>query len=103
MFIDQLADRNAELEAAWRSAFRDVPRDAFVPHYFVQSPNKPGWRLVEQPSDEWLRGVYSMDALITQIDGDDGNADRARSGHVNGVATSSSSAPTLMALMLQAL
>lgn len=90
-------------EPEWLAAFRDVPRDVFVPHYFTQRPEEPGWLLVERPSAEWLEGVYSMRALITQIDGNDDNVAPARAGRVNGIATSSSSAPPLMALMLQAL
>src|SRR5205807_4637125 len=66
-------------------------------------PGEPGWLLVEPPSGEWRVGVYSARALITQIDGDDANVERARTGRVNGLATSSSSAPSLMASMLDAL
>ncbi|MGH3567580.1 MAG: methyltransferase domain-containing protein [Pseudonocardia sp.] len=49
------------------------------------------------------KGVYSIRALITQIDGSDDNANRARINRVDGIATSSSSSPLLMAMMLQAL
>lgn len=73
-----------------------------MPYYFTQRPDQPGWLLVERPSREWLEGVYSSRALITQVDGTDDNAARARTGRVNGMATSSSSAPSLMALMLEA-
>jgi methyltransferase of ATP-grasp peptide maturase system len=102
-FLDQLAASDTVEDPEWLAAFRDVPRDAFVPYYFTQRPGEPGWLLVERPTAEWLEGVYSSRALVTQIDGDDDNADLARTGRVNGVATSSSSAPPLMGLMLQAL
>lgn len=74
-----------------------------MPYYFTQTPNQPGWFLVERPSPEWREAVYSTRALITQIDGNDHNTTLARTGRVDGIATSSSSAPTLMALMLEAL
>jgi len=92
------------LDAEWWSAFRDVPRDLFVPYFFVPLTDRPGWRLVEHPNPEWTRRVWSNDPLITQLDGNDQHAAAARRGEVvNGVSTSSSSAPSLMALMLQAL
>lgn len=99
-FVDELA-ANAGLSAPrWSAAFRDIPRDAFVPYYYKPHPDRPGWRVVRRPSLEWAEGVYSMDALITQLDGDDApaNADT-----VQGSVTSSSSAPSLMAVMLDAL
>ncbi len=102
-FLDDLTRSGTVSDPEWLAAFRDTPRDAFVPYYFTQTPEQPGWLLVERPSREWLEGVYSTQALITQIDGNDDNVARARTGRVNGVATSSSSAPTLMALMLHAL
>jgi methyltransferase of ATP-grasp peptide maturase system len=102
-FLDELAASDTVSDPEWLAAFRDIPRDVFVPHFFVQRPGEPGWLLVERPSAEWLEGVYSSRALITQIDGDHDNAAKARTGRVNGVATSSSSAPSLMGLMLQAL
>lgn len=102
-FLDELLASDTVRDPGWLAAFRGIPRDAFVPHFFIQRPGEPGWLLVERPSAEWLEGVYSSRALITQIDGDDDNVAHARTGRVNGVATSSSSAPSLMGLMLQAL
>lgn len=102
-FLDELVASGTVRDPEWLAAFRDIPRDDFVPYYFTQRPGEPGWLLVERPSAEWLEGVYSPRALITQIDGENDNAEHARSGRVNGIATSSSSAPSLMALMLQAL
>lgn len=102
-FLDELVASNTVRDPEWLAAFRDIPRESFVPHFFIQRPGEPGWLLAERPSAEWLEGVFSSRPLITQIDGDEDNADIARTGRVNGVATSSSSAPTLMGLMLQAL
>lgn len=102
-FLADLARSGTVHDPAWQAAFQDIPREHFVPYFFTQTPERPGWELVEGPSPEWLDGVYSMRALITQIDGDDANVARARTGRVHGVATSSSSSPTLMAVMVHAL
>jgi protein-L-isoaspartate O-methyltransferase len=102
-FFEELVQSGTVTDPEWLAAFRDVPRETFVPYYFTQRPNEPGWLLVERPNPEWLEGVCSSRALITQIDGDDQNVALARTIRVNGTATSSTSAPTLMALMLQAL
>lgn len=102
-FLDELVQSGTVADPEWLAAFRDVPRDAFVPYYFTQRPHEPGWLLVERPNPEWLQGVYSSEALITQIDGNDDNVGRSRTGRVDGLATSSSSAPALMALMFEAL
>jgi len=101
-FLNELIEGGTVSDPAWLAAFRDIPRETFVPYYFTQRPNQPGWLLVERPSREWLEGVSSSRALITQIDGTDDNVAWARTGRVQGVATSSSSAPSLMALMLEA-
>jgi methyltransferase of ATP-grasp peptide maturase system len=103
-FLDGLADPGQVLAPRWRAAFHDVPRDVFVPYFFVPLTDRLGWRLVEPPDQEWARRVWSNDPLITQLDGDDQLVGAARRGEaVQGVSTSSSSAPSLMALMLQAL
>lgn len=91
-------------DPAWIAAFHDIDRGAFVPHYFVQTPERSGWVLVDSSSPQWSTGVYSNQPLITQLDGDDQLTETARRGvPVTGVATSSSSQPSLMALMLEAL
>lgn len=103
-FDAELAASGDVRDPTWLAAFRTIPRDPFVPHFFTQTPDTPGWRLVEPSSPQWRESVYSMAPLITQIDGDDSLTETARTGQaVNGPATSSSSAPTLMGLMLQAL
>ena len=104
-FVESLV-RNAgrPLDEDWVSAFREVPRDVFVPWFFTPYTDRAGWRLVERPHAEWLHRVWSNEPLITQLNGDDTLVGRARRGEpVEGVSTSSSSTPSLMALMLQAL
>jgi methyltransferase of ATP-grasp peptide maturase system len=88
----------------WRAALAEVPRDLFVPSFFVPLTDRLGWRIVEHPDDEWAAGVLSDRPRITQLDGNDEAARAARRGEVvQGRATSSSSQPSLMVLMLEAL
>lgn len=102
--VRTLADNDAISDPRWLAAFRDVPRGVFVPQVLRQSDDRTGWVLLEAPSPEWCRFVYRDEPLITQLDGNDSLIDAARrGGPVTGVPTSSSSAPQLMALMLQAL
>jgi methyltransferase of ATP-grasp peptide maturase system len=103
-FIQTLIASGATKDPRWLAAFRDVPRGSFVPYYFTQTTDRFGWVLVESPSPQWAAGVYSNQPLITQLNGDETLTETARQGQpVNGVSTSSSSAPSLMALMLEAL
>lgn len=103
-FVEMLAESGTISDSKWLAAFHDIPRGAFVPYYFAQTPERTGWKLVESPNVEWSAGVYSRQALITQFNGDDRLTEAARRGQeVTGVSTSSSSAPPLMALMLEAL
>ena len=103
-FIDTLAASGDVSDPEWLTAFHDVPRGPFVPYYFTQTPELSGWVLAESPSPQWAEGVYSNQPLITQLNGDDTLTETARQGQpVTGVSTSSSSTPSLMALMLEAL
>ncbi|HEY8985616.1 MAG TPA: methyltransferase domain-containing protein, partial [Streptomyces sp.] len=80
-------------EPRWREAFLAVPRHVFVPYYYVAGVG--GYRRVwgEDPDplvrERWARGVYEDVPL----------AIRVRDGEL----VSSSSQPSLMALMLGAL
>lgn len=56
-----------------------------MPYFYV----RPGWRRVEEPSEEWREGVNSGRVLVTQL--------------TDGVPTSSSSETSLMAQMLELL
>lgn len=58
-FADTLAASGAVSDPEWSTAFRDIPRDPFVPYYFTQTPERSGWVLVESPSYQWAEGVYS--------------------------------------------
>jgi methyltransferase of ATP-grasp peptide maturase system len=104
-FVEALLADVPELDPQWRAAFADVPREVFVPAWYTPRPNRPGWRRITAPDPDWLTGVYSRAALITQVGGapDDELRDGSEELDAQGAATSSSSAPALMASMLQAL
>jgi protein-L-isoaspartate(D-aspartate) O-methyltransferase len=79
--------------ALWENAFRAVPRETFVQQYMVPSPT--GDHRHYDLADPAQRGpaltaVYTDTPLVTQED-------------AGGTATSSSTAPSLMALMLETL
>ncbi|MFF2651595.1 methyltransferase domain-containing protein [Streptomyces sp. NPDC058045] len=80
-------------DPAWRTAFTEIPRHLFVPYYYVGVGG--GYRRLwgEDPDPaqhtRWLRGAYADTALATRV----------RDGEL----VSSSSQPSLMALMLTAL
>lgn len=91
---DDLCDRGFLTDPLWTDAFRAVPREAFLGGPFrVLSP--AGDHQLYDPADpeqrvRALEAAYSDVPLITQED-------------AHGTATSSSTAPSLMALMLEAL
>lgn len=74
----------------WREAFAAVPRHLFVPFYYVGGAGGYERRWGESPDprarERWLRGVYEDVPLATRLR--------------DGVLISSSSQPSLMALML---
>lgn len=89
---------------AWQDAFREVPRHPFVPRFFRLTPDMQRYEAIDQHHPEWLRFVYANTVLTTQLDGDDARWRVARGiGPVQGVATCSSTQPSLMASMLEAL
>ncbi|MFD7667966.1 methyltransferase domain-containing protein [Streptomyces sp. NPDC059788] len=77
----------------WRAAFEEVPRHLFVPYYFVTTPR--GYQRLSgsdpdpQRRARWLDGAYTDGALATCM----------RDGEL----VSSSSQPSLMAMMLEEL
>lgn len=79
-------------------AFLNVSRHPFVPVFFREEDgvHRP-WRAGEG----WLREVYADRVLVTEVDGV--HAEAAGPEGVRGMATSSSTLPSLMAEMLDAL
>lgn len=92
--VERLANRGAVRSPGWRAAFERVPRHVFVPRfeYYDGQRHRVVDGAVPEQRDDWLTGVYSDEALVIQYDG------------VNPTTpASSSSMPTLMAVMLEAL
>ncbi|WP_405365596.1 methyltransferase domain-containing protein [Kitasatospora sp. NBC_00039] len=79
---------SAVLSSRVVEAFLNVPRHPFVPVF--HSSDRTG-RLTSADGEVWLREVYANRVLVTEVD------------DVGGTATSSSTLPSLMADMLDAL
>lgn len=74
-------------------AFAAIPREAFVSAFYQEQNQGRSWMLCQRedmPEDQWLASIYTDEALITQM------SERNR-------PISSSSMPTVMARMLEAL
>ncbi|MGI9001102.1 MAG: hypothetical protein ACR2GH_05495, partial [Pseudonocardia sp.] len=82
-----------------RRAFEDTPREHFVPRFYRWESGQKVLVDGTDPHhrDDWLRGVYTDDVLTVQLTSAPDMADDA------GAPTSSSSMPTVMAGMLEAL
>lgn len=92
--VNELVAKGKLTAPEWQAAMRSVPRHEFVPRFYEQRDRQ--WHEVTAESDpeRWLRQVYTDKPLVTQL----GEL------HHGGVGpTSSSSAPGLMARMLEAL
>uniref|UniRef100_UPI0031E078A3 protein-L-isoaspartate(D-aspartate) O-methyltransferase n=1 Tax=Saccharothrix mutabilis TaxID=33921 RepID=UPI0031E078A3 len=101
--VDSLLAAGVLADPRWVSAFREVPRHVFLPGFFAPGPGGT-WRAVTADAPEHLALVYRNQVRVTQLDGSDAAWEQAlRSGPVHGVPTSSSSMPTIMAIMLEAL
>ncbi|MGW4207119.1 methyltransferase domain-containing protein [Lentzea sp. NPDC004789] len=81
-------------DSKWLKAFRDVPRHGFLPRFYRQLQGGD-WEQVTDEHPDWLKLVYSDRVWVTQFDGDD--------TVIGGTPTCSSSMPTIMAIMLEAL
>ncbi|MEE1781637.1 methyltransferase domain-containing protein [Streptomyces sp. SP17BM10] len=90
--VDALTADGSLTDPAWQRAFRDVPRHLFVPYFYRQGADGRQQRISgDDPGQagEWLRSVYENRPLVTHL--------------IDGNAASSSTQPSLMAVMLQAL
>lgn len=80
-------------DPAWRAAFAEVPREIFVPYYYVAAPGGYERLSRDDPDPErrrrWREGVYDDVPLATHVR--------------DGEPVSTSSQPSLMAYMLEAL
>lgn len=102
---DQLLDEGWLTEDRWWTAFAETPRHVFAPRYIINLPEK-GWQAVDIADEGGLDPVYDAgEALITQLDSDPESWETTRRDDIyyGGTATSSSSAPDVMAGMLEAI
>lgn len=90
---DRLLAEAALRSDRWTRAFQTVQRHVFVPRIFVDRQRTGRYEVLDggEPASrrEWLEHVYADEPLVTQLDGD--------------TWLSSSSQPSLMAMMLEAL
>ena len=85
---EYLTASGALTDPAWKRAVARVPRHAFVPAFQQRQPGG-GWHSVTRDTPGYLSGVYADRPLTTQL--------------TDGQPTSSSSQPSLMVMMLEAL
>ncbi|GAA2345029.1 hypothetical protein OKJ48_39935 [Streptomyces kunmingensis] len=78
-----------DADAPWHKPFVRMPRHVFVPRFYTQQADG-AWEPVNRGDRGYLERVYSDEALTTQLD-------------AQGVPTSSSSQPSIMLAMLEAL
>jgi protein-L-isoaspartate(D-aspartate) O-methyltransferase len=84
-YVEQIRQSGAPLPAGLAHAFAAVPREAFVAGGFQRRDG----RWVDPGEPDFLDTVYTDDVLVTKVDG--------------GIPVSSSSQPSLMAIMIAAL
>ncbi|GAB2713826.1 methyltransferase domain-containing protein [Kitasatospora kifunensis] len=90
--VQAITDTGSLTEEIWRRAFADVPRHTFVPYFYRQGPDGTQLRIsADDPEHaaEWLTAVYENKPLVTHL--------------IDGNTASSSSQPSVMAVMLEAL
>ncbi|MFT2017753.1 methyltransferase domain-containing protein [Streptomyces sp. 796.1] len=88
IMVERLTDQGALRTEEWRSAFAEIPREAFVGQFTVRSKGRKHTYTEDDPNR--LPVIYSNASLLTQFD-------------AAGTATSSSTEPWLMASMLESL
>ncbi len=101
---DELVTAGKLTSPEWQSALLAVPRHEFVPEFYERGtdPGRVSWELVSASSpntrERWWKGVWANTSLVTQL----GDLSRWEPRATTG-PTSSSSAPSLMTRMLEAL
>ncbi|MEV0648864.1 methyltransferase domain-containing protein [Phytomonospora sp. NPDC050363] len=96
--VDALAARGVAVAPEWRAAFLAVPRHVFVPRFFVDAGGERLGGEVDATAPGRLREVYSDEPLVTRR-----RLVERPGGGREYVATSSSSQPTVIAIMLDLL
>ncbi|MGH3947644.1 MAG: ATP-grasp peptide maturase system methyltransferase [Pseudonocardiaceae bacterium] len=102
--VDQLTNHNWLTTEPWRAAFRAVPRHLFLTRFFALTPDGETYQAIDESHPEWLDMAYRNAVWPTQLDGDQSAWQRARdTGPISGEPTCSSTQPSLMATMFEAL
>lgn len=103
--VERIAAGDVVLSSRIAEAFLNVPRHVFTPVFYRRESGDrfTPWRAGDTGDTDgaWWDAVYSGGSLITEVDGV--HAEHAPPEGVFGVPTSSSTAPDLMADMLDAL
>jgi protein-L-isoaspartate O-methyltransferase len=99
---DALEESGDLRSAHWRAAVEDTPRHEFVPYYYRNEGGSPTiWRRLESADGaEWLEPIYTNSTLVTHLDP---STVRRHSEGFTGFPTASSTQPSLMVRMLEAL
>jgi len=88
----------------WQQAFGAVPRHLFLRRFFALTADRLRYEAINHSHPNWLALVYRNAVWPTQLDSDDTRWDEAWAhGPVSGTPTCSSTQPSLMAVMLEAL
>lgn len=103
--VEQMVAAGTLRSEGWIAAFSEVPRHLFLRRFFRQSDDLAGWVPVSDTDPGALELIYDGATWVTQLDNDPHRWQAARGGGepAPGSPTSSSTAPGLMALMLEAL
>lgn len=99
-FVKSLEEDGYLTSPGWVDAFAEIPRERFVPSFFVSQPDGR-WRAMDATDPAYAGYVYADTTLTTQLD--ESIDPDPSAGPVAGVGTSSSTQPSLMAVMLEAL
>ncbi|WP_030680868.1 methyltransferase domain-containing protein [Streptomyces rimosus] len=107
--VTTLEEAGALRTPEWARVFASVPRHVFVPRWYEQETTDRGitaWRLRDASDqgldrDAWYTAAYSDRTLVTALD--PATAERIGDRTWTGLPTSSSTAPHLMAGMLEEL
>ncbi|SHG86514.1 methyltransferase domain-containing protein [Streptoalloteichus hindustanus] len=100
--VASLVEQGDLVSSPWRAAFAAIPRHVFVPRVLRQTPAGHQVLSADADRERWLSTVYSDESLVTQ-QRPHGAGYRLPSGEPVQVPTSSSTMPSLMARMLEAL
>ncbi|MGH8573948.1 MAG: ATP-grasp peptide maturase system methyltransferase, partial [Gammaproteobacteria bacterium] len=102
--VDELATHGWLASNEWNAAFRAVPRHVFLTRFFALTPDGTRYAAIDETHPHWLHMVYRNAVWPTQLNGEPSTWQRAKdTGPIKGEPTCSSTQPSLMATMLEAL